>query len=231
MRRYRHYHYAGALLAALVVALSCGRSSDETSSKGTPPAASSVPRTLEHDVVGLGDNDDARERVVVGEQTFQPQEEPPATTLPPKRAKLVVTEKAIKETERVEVPVPVQPPPRETVPTPETAPQYNPRAAVPSKPPPQQRFAPLAPLPDDDRSRVTAKDVAIGVGTASMITGAVAAAGDGNDGARIFGVSMLGLGLASYATAGILALQEKPAEKKSTTTISVGPGLSVRGTF
>jgi hypothetical protein len=66
-----------------------------------------------------------------------------------------------------------------------------------------------------------------------MITGAAAAAGDGNDGARIFAISMLSVGLASYATAGILSLHQddkSPKKKASSTSISFGPGV-VRGTF
>ena len=233
--RYRHYHIAGVGLAALVVALSCGRSSDEETNRGAPPAASSSPRKLESDFVGLGDDDDATEHLVT-EQSFQPQDEPaPATTIPPKRAKLIVT--TTKELEKDNVRIAPQPPPRrEPIPEPVIpGPQYNPRSAVvvvpPPAPPPPKR-TPLAPVPprEDDRSRVTASDVAIGVGTASMITGAAAAAGDGNEGARVFGISMLGIGLASYATAGILSLHEQSEKKQGKTTISVGPGF-IRGTF
>jgi hypothetical protein len=241
------------LLGALCLAVSCGQGVKENDEQ--PTAAR---RTVESDFVVLDDGPAQRS---VAEQTLvtepPPPQRPEETKAPPVRRPRATTatiasieekrEESEATLERRRAPherasTHVVPKPRDADRNrePTQAPIYNPRFVTPGMEPtpPPLVLTDVPTNPRDrerDRSAWTPSEIMLGVGTLSTLTGAVAAAGDGNPDARIFGVTMLGIGLVSYGTAGILYLNEqKPAAattKKGVTSVSVGPGVIVRGAF
>jgi hypothetical protein len=234
--------------AALLVAVSCDRSGSAenktTSSSFSSPASAPSSTAL---VV-----DEAKQDHESPEQSLEPEEStkagspspPPPVVMhvrQPSRAAKNIDAQASPDPETTPTMVLMVPALPEREKSDGTTPPPRPPVLVFVPPPPLAPSPRIdvvpAPAAEPNGNFLNATDVVLLVGSVSIIVGTTALAnGSGEEGPGAFGLSMLGVGLASYGTAGILAWRERSpsssssSSSSSTLRVTVGPGV-VRGTF
>ncbi len=206
----------GSVFAGAVAIASCQH----------PPSEERAPRIVESSTdifVPEDANEHVRESLL--------EDAPPVPRAPPQKTAMVARvpawlERAMAEAREVETPpAPIEPMDPIAEPTPPV--RFLPPPPLPVKPAP----LPLPQEPAPDRSLTDATNVALAIGAIGVgMSAAVVGADDVWQGEKVLAAGWLGIGIAGFATAGILYSMD-PNPKK-TINFMAGPGaVGARGSF